>query len=57
MTNNNTPMIGRRAHTGPGGRGCNCCNEAPGKPRKVQRRALKGAERTAWRREVREARY
>lgn len=39
------PMIGKRSHMGPGGRDCPCCNEAPGKPRKVEKRHNKRSER------------
>ena len=48
-TNNNLalelPLIGKRSHMGPGGRDCPCCNEAPGKPRKIEKRHNKRSER------------
>ena len=45
-------MIGRTCPVGPGGRDCTCCGEAPGKPRREQRRYVKRAERAAWERGV-----
>ena len=47
-------MIGRMAPTGPGGRDCVCCGDAPGK-RKPRKRQIKRRERQAWKREAREA--
>jgi hypothetical protein len=47
-------MIGPSCHTGPGGRDCACCNEAPGKSRRQIRRVKKRAERNQWKRKVRE---
>lgn len=45
-------MIGRQCADGPGGGKCPCCGQAPGKPRKVARRAIKRGKRgKAWRRE------
>lgn len=48
-TNNNLasslPLIGKRSHMGPGGRYCPCCNEAPGKARKIEKRHNKRSER------------
>lgn len=32
------PMIGKTCPSGPGGRDCTCCSQAPGKARKVKRR-------------------
>lgn len=46
------PMIGSRRHTGPGGRDCVCCNEAPGKSRKRDKRAAKRGERNKWKKEL-----
>jgi hypothetical protein len=46
-------MIGKACPTGPGGRDCPCCGDAPGKPRKVARRTAKRSERQQVRREVR----
>lgn len=48
----NSPMIGSRRHTGLGGRDCPCCNEAPGKPRKRDKRAAKRRERQAWKKSL-----
>lgn len=45
-------MIGKHCATGPGGRDCTCCGQAPGKARKKARRSAKRADRTAWKREV-----
>lgn len=45
-------MIGRSCPTGPGGRDCVCCGDAPGKARKVSRRSAKRGERNQWKREV-----
>lgn len=45
-------MIGTKCPTGPGGRDCSCCGQAPGKARKVARRAAKRAERHNWKREI-----
>lgn len=39
------PLIGRRSHMGPGGRYCPCCNEAPGKARKIEKRHNKRSEK------------
>lgn len=49
---NNATMIGRKCPEGPGPRNCHCCGQAPGKPRKVQKRAVKRSERQAWKKEV-----
>lgn len=38
-------MIGKTCPTGPGGRDCVCCGDAPGKARKVARRTAKRSER------------
>lgn len=45
-------MIGRYCPTGPGGRDCACCGDAPGKPRKAARRTAKRRDRQAWARQV-----
>lgn len=34
---------------------CPCCQAAPGKPRKVERRNIKRRERQAWKAEVNES--
>lgn len=47
-----TKMIGRKCPEGPGGRDCPCCGQAPGKGRKVYKRAAKRSERAAWKREA-----
>jgi hypothetical protein len=47
-------MLGNYAHTGPGGRDCVCCNEAPGKNRKIDRRRVKRGERQDFNRSVRQ---
>ncbi|GAB3863476.1 hypothetical protein GCM10028801_31190 [Nocardioides maradonensis] len=52
MSENKAPMIGSRRHTGPGGRDCACCNEAPGRNRKRDKRVGKHQERQAWRRRM-----
>lgn len=49
---NSAPMIGSRRHTGPGGRDCACCNVAPGKARKADKRTAKRSERNKWRRDL-----
>jgi hypothetical protein len=41
-------MIGKSCPTGPGGRDCICCGDAPGKTRKIARRSAKRSERNAW---------
>lgn len=38
-------MIGRSCPTGPGGRDCSCCGQAPGKGRKIAKRAAKRSEK------------
>jgi hypothetical protein len=43
-------MIGKMCPEGPGGRDCACCGQAPGRPRRVARRAVKRGERNAWKR-------
>ncbi len=43
-------MIGRSCPTGPGGRDCVCCGQAPGKDRKRAKRSVKRSERNAWKR-------
>lgn len=48
---NNAPLIGKRI-PGIGGRDCACCNEAPGKARKRDRRVAKRRERQAWRKSL-----
>lgn len=45
-------MLGKFCPTGPGGRDCVCCGDAPGKGRKVSRRHAKRSERQKWRKEV-----
>ena len=45
-------MLGKFCPTGPGGRDCVCCGDAPGKYRKVSRRHAKRSERQKWRKEV-----
>ena len=50
MRETTAPMVGRRCPDGPGGRDCHCCGQAPGKPRKAARRAVKRGERQEWRR-------
>ena len=52
MQNNNHKMIGKCTGVGPGGRNCPCCGDAPGRNRKVARRAAKRAERRNWKAEV-----
>lgn len=47
-------MIGKFCPTGPGGRDCVCCGDAPGKTRKAKRRHIKRSERQKVRREIRE---
>lgn len=47
-----TRMIGKTCPTGPGGRDCACCGDAPGKARKVARRNAKRSERNATRRAI-----
>jgi hypothetical protein len=45
-------MIGKFCPDGPGGRDCYCCGQAPGKSRKLARRAKKrGKKNNVWRRE------
>lgn len=46
-------MIGSTAPTGPGGRDCPCCGQAPGRPRTVARRRSKRSERARVAREIR----
>lgn len=53
MNPTTTKMIGRKCPEGPGGRDCNCCGQAPGRSRKVYKRAAKRAERASWKQEVR----
>jgi hypothetical protein len=48
-----TRMLGRTCPTGPGGRDCVCCGQAPGKARKAARRNAKRSERNAVRRAIR----
>ena len=48
-------MIGKTCPTGPGGRDCPCCGDAPGRARKAARRTAKRRERQSARREVRAA--
>ena len=38
-------MIGCTCPSGPGGRDCTCCGDAPGKPRTAARRAKKRSKR------------
>jgi hypothetical protein len=45
-------MLGKACPTGPGGRDCVCCGQAPGKARTQARRVQKRRERQAWKREV-----
>lgn len=45
-------MIGRMCAVGPGGRKCVCCGQAPGKPRKIAKRALKRGKRNDWKKEL-----
>ena len=45
-------MVGKLGPDGPGGRDCACCGQAPGKPRREQRRCVKRAERAAWKRDL-----
>lgn len=52
MKNSTTKMIGRTCAVGPGGRDCPCCGDAPGRDRKITRRAAKRSERNAWKAEV-----
>jgi len=42
-------LIGKSCPQGTGGRDCACCGQAPGKPRKVTKRAAKRGERQEWR--------
>ena len=49
---NKDKMIGPKCHTGPGGRDCVCCNEAPGRGRKRDRRIAKRRERQAWKKNL-----
>lgn len=44
-------MIGLSCPTGPGGRDCSCCGQAPGKARKAAKRAAKRSERQGWKKE------
>lgn len=53
MNPTTTKMIGRNCPEGPGGQDCNCCGQAPGRTRKVYKRAAKRAERASWKQEVR----
>lgn len=46
-------MLGPKAHYGPGGRACACCNEPPGKKRRKAQRHIKRTERNEWKRENR----
>lgn len=46
-------MIGKFCPQGPGGRDCTCCGAAPGRARKVERRAFKRSERNNWKAEAR----
>lgn len=41
-------MIGRTCPDGPGGRDCYCCGDAPGLPRKRNKRSKKRGERQEW---------
>lgn len=43
-------MLGRQYPAGPGGVKCQCCGQPPGKARRIRRRAVKRAERAAWKR-------
>lgn len=52
MNPTTTKMIGRKCPAGPGGRDCPCCGDAPGKARKVAKRAAKRSERNGWKAEV-----
>lgn len=45
-------MIGRGCPTGPGGRDCACCGDAPGKARRTARRNAKRSERNTWKKEL-----
>jgi hypothetical protein len=46
-------MLGRKCPTGPGGRDCNCCGQAPGVARKVAKRNIKRSERNTWKKDIR----
>lgn len=46
------PMIGKYCPNGPGGRDCTCCGQAPGRARKVAKRARKHSEKAAWKRSL-----
>lgn len=52
MSTNRQPMIGKGCPTGPGGRDCTCCGQAPGKDRKAARRAAKRGKRNDWKKEI-----
>lgn len=43
-------MLGAFCPTGPGGRDCICCGQAPGVARKKARRTAKRRERQDWKR-------
>lgn len=45
-------MIGCTCPSGPGGRDCTCCGDAPGKPRTAARRAKKRSKRQEFKRSL-----
>lgn len=45
-------MIGAHCPTGPGGKHCPCCGQAPGPKRRKARRTAKRIERRNWRRDI-----
>lgn len=45
-------MIGCTCPSGPGGRDCTCCGDAPGKPRAAARRAKKRSKRQEFKRSL-----
>lgn len=47
-----TAMLGARCATGPGGRDCACCGQAPGHAREAARRTVKRSERQQVQREI-----
>lgn len=45
-------MLGHHCVTGPGGRDCTCCHQAPGKERRLAKRSVKRREKQQLRRAV-----
>jgi len=45
-------MLGKFCPTGPGGRDCTCCGQAPGKNRRKARRQKRAQENAAWKRGI-----